>query len=198
VPLGGLVIAGAGLAYGAVKGAINDGKANKIQEGLKDPKYKIPDEFIQNREIARQMAQRGLPQQQYNNAVNGINQNNAAGLATLSRSANPGAGVAALTRQSDNAHAGLDASDAAARDNNQRFFINQNAQVGNQQLAKQQNDVFDKYTRDFNQVQAYRGAAQDNYNNAVNGAQGLGMTFLNGQQGGGATGETTQPWGGMG
>ncbi len=92
----------------------------------------------------------------------------------------------------------MDASDAAARDNNQRFFINQNAQVGNQQLAKQQNDVFDKYTRDFNQVQAYRGAAQDNFNNAVSGAQGLGMTVLNGQSGGASAGGSGQQWGGMG
>lgn len=195
----GLGIAGAGLLFNVGNSIVQNNKASKIQEGLKDPVYQIPDEFKQNREIARQMAQRGLPQQQYNNAVNGINQNNAAGLATLSRSANPGAGVTSLTRQTDNARVGLDASDAAARDNNQRFFINQNGVVGNQQLEKQQNDVYDKYTRDFNQMQAYRGAAQDNINNAVSGAQGLGMTYLNSQSGNSSTGgQATQPWGGLG
>ncbi len=166
---------------------------------MKDPIFQIPEEFKQNREIARQMAQRGLPQQQYNNALNGIEQSQAAGLSTLSNSSNPGAGVASVVRQSNNARVGLDAADAAARDNNQRFFINQNAQVGNQQLAKQQADVYDKYTRDFNQVQAYRGAAQGNFNNAVSGAQNVGMTFLNAQNPSTSmSGGNTQPWGGMG
>ncbi len=181
MPFGGLLIAGAGLAYGAVNSAIKEHKANKIAEGLKDPVYQIPDAFKQNREIARQMAQRGLPQQQYNNTVNGIDQNNAAGLATLSRSANPGAGVTAVTRQADNARNNLDAEDAQARENNQRYFIQQNGAYGNQELQKQQNDVYDKYTRDFNQMQAYRGAAQDSLNNTISGAQQLGMGYLNAQ-----------------
>lgn len=184
MPLGGVLIAGAGLGYGVVNGIIQNNKASKIQSGLKDPTFNIPPEFYQNREIARQIAQIGIPQQQYNNAVNGINQNNAAGLATLSRSANPGAGVTSLTRQADNAHAALDASDAAARQSNQRYFIGENAALGNQELAKQQSDVFDKYTRDFNQMQAYRGAGTDSINNAISGAQNLGLTYLNyaGQQ----------------
>ena len=195
----GVAIAGAGLLYNVGNGIVQGNKADKLAEGLKDPVYKVPDEFKQNREIARQMAQRGLPQQQYNNAVNGISQNNAAGLATLSRSANPGAGVTSLTRQADNAHAALDASDAAARDNNQRFFINQNGVVGNQELQKQQNDVYDKYTRDFNQVQAYKGASQDNFNNAVSGAQNLGLTYLNSQSGNSSAGNSTgQQFGGLG
>ena len=175
----GLGIAGAGVAYGVVNGIIQNNKANKIQQGLKDPTYHIPGEFYQNREIARQMAQQGLPQQQLNNAQNGINQNSAAGLATLSRSANPGAGVASVTRQADNATNTLAAEDAQARENNQRYFIGQNTALGGQELAKQQNDVFDKYTRDFNQMQAYRGAGQDSINNAISGAQNLGMTALN-------------------
>jgi|GEM_PF-3382808 len=179
MPLGGLVIAGAGLAYGAYKSERNSAKANAIQKNLKDPVYHIPGEFYQNREIARQMATLGLPQQQYNNAVNGINQNNAAGLATLSRSANPGSGVAAVTRQSDNAMNSLTAEDAQARQANERYFIGQNGQLGNQELAKQQSDVFDKYTRDFNQMQAYKGAAETGMNNTISGAGQLGMTALN-------------------
>ena len=174
-----MIIAGLGLGYGAINGAIQNHKANEIQKGLQDPTYHIPGEFYQNREIARQMAEIGIPQQQYNNAVNGINQNSAAGLATLSRSANPGAGVTSVTRQADNATNTLAAEDAQARENNQRYFIGQNSAVGNQELAKQQNDVFDKYTRDFNQMQAYRGAGQQSINNTVSGAQQLGLAYLN-------------------
>lgn len=182
MPLGGLVIAGAGLAYSAYRGIKEDAKANAIQKNLKDPVYNIPPEFAQNRELARSMAQQGIPQQQYNNQVNAIAQNQAGAIAAQQNSANPGAGIAATVRAGNSATNTLNAEDAQARENNQRYFIQQNAAYGNQELQKQQNDVYDKYTRDFNQMQAYKGAANQNYNNAINGAQQLGMTYLNNQQ----------------
>lgn len=184
MPLGGAVIAGAGLLYGAYKGMKNDAKAAQIQKGLTDPVYHIPQEFEENRRIARNMAQIGIPQQQYNNQVNAINQNQATGISALNNSANPGSGVAATVRASNNATNTLNAEDAQARANNQRYFISQNAAMGNQELAKQQNDVYDKYTRDFNQMQAYKGAANQNYNNAINGAQNLGLTMVGNAQNG--------------
>lgn len=187
MPLGGAVIAGAGLLYSGIKGAVNDSKASAIQKNLKDPVFHIPDEFIQNRNLARQMAQIGLPQQQYNNQLNNINQNQAQGIAAINNSANPGAGIAATVRAGDNATNTLNAEDAQARANNQRYFISQNGVLGQQELAKQQNDVYDKYTRDFNQMQAYRGAANQNYNNAINGAQNLGLTYMNSQNGNDST-----------
>lgn len=175
----GLGIAGAGLAYNVINGVVQNNKADNLQKSLKDPVYAIPQEFYENRAIARQMAQVGLPQQQYNNAVNGINQNNASAIAAASKTNNPGAAISSITRQSDNANAALTAEDAQARESNQRYFMQQNSALGNQELAKQQNDVYDKYTRDFNQMQAYRGAGQQNINNAITGASQLGMTYLN-------------------
>lgn len=173
----GVGVVGTGLKL--YEGLHQDSQANAIQKNLKDPTYKIPPEFAQNTELARQMAQQGLPQQQVNNAQNGINQNNAAAIAAISRSANPGSGITSVTRQADNATNNLSAEDAQARQNNQRYFIGQNAALGNQELAKQQSDVFDKYTRDFNQMQAYRGAGQQNIAGAAQDAIGLGMTGLN-------------------
>lgn len=175
----GLGIAGAGLVYGVVNSQIQQHKANQIQKNLKDPVYNIPPEFEENRNIARQMAQIGLPQQQYNNQLNNINQNQAAAISTLGRSANPGSSVASIVRQGDNATNSLNAEDAQARNNNQRYAIQENAALGNQELAKQQSDVFDKYTRDFNEMQAYKGASQQGLNSAIGGAQQLGMTALN-------------------
>lgn len=178
MPAGGLIIAGAGLAYGAINGAIQNHKANQLQKSLKDPNYVIPPEFYQNREIARQMAELGIPTQAYNNAENNINQTQAASIAAAQRSNNPAAAISTITRQSDQAKARLDAEDAQARETNQRYFIGENSQIAAQKLQKQQNDVYDKFTRDFNQMQAYRGAAQQNINNAVSGAQQLGETYL--------------------
>lgn len=169
----------AGLGYSIFNAESQKHKANQIEKGLRDPVYNIPPEFYQNREIARQMAQQGIPQEAINNQTNAINQNQAGAIDAVSKSANPGAAVASIVRQGDQSFGKLNADDAQARENNQRYFINQNAQVGNQQLAKQQNDVFDKYTRQFNQMQAYRGAGMQNENAAVQDATQLGMMAAN-------------------
>lgn len=124
------------------------------------------------------MAQIGLPQQQQNNAENDINQTQAAAISAAQNSNNPGAAITSIVRQGNKAKANLNAEDAQARETNQRYFINENGQVAQQELAKQQNDVYDKFTRDFNQEQAYKGAASQNFNNAVSGAQQLGQTAL--------------------
>jgi len=191
MPTGGLIIAGAGLAYSAINGAIQNHKASELQKSLKDPNYVIPAEFYQNREIARQMAELGLPTQQYNNAENNINQTQAASIVAAQNSNNPAAAISNITRQTNQAKARLDAEDAAARETNQRYFIGENSQIGQQKLQKQQNDVYDKFTRDFNQMQAYRGAAQQNFNNAASGAQQLGQTYINAQNNDGTS--TPQP-----
>lgn len=171
-----LGIAGAGLAYNVVNGIVQNNKANAIKP--KDPVYNIPSEFYANREIARQMAQIGMPQQQQNNAENDINQTQAAALVAAQNSNNPGAAITSIARQGNKANATLNAEDAQARQTNQRYFINENNQLGQQELTKQQNDVYDKFTRDFNQMQAYKGAANQNFNNAISGAQQLGQTAL--------------------
>lgn len=181
MPLGGLLIAGAGTLISGAEGISQNAKANAIQKNLKDPVYNIPPEFYQNREIARQMAQQGIPQEQYNNATNNINQTQAAGLAAISKSANPGSGVTSVVRQGNAATANLNAEDAQARQNNQRYFVQENSQLAGQELAKQQSDVFDKYTRDFNQMQAYRGAGLQNINTAAQGLSQLGLTDIKAQ-----------------
>lgn len=173
----GAALVGTGLK--AYEGFHQEHEANEIQKNLKDPVYAIPPEFAQNREIARQMAQQGLPQAVINNQTNAINQNQAGAVGALSNSANPGANLASIVRAGDQAKGNLDAEDAQARENNQRYFIQQNAALGGQELAKQQNDVFDKYTRNFNQMQAYRGAGMQNVNSAVNDVTQLGELGIN-------------------
>lgn len=168
----------ASLGYGIYKDANNASKANAIQKNLKSPTDVIPPEFYQNREIAKQMAQVGLPQQQYNNNLNNINQTQAGALASISRSANPGAGIASIVRQGDQQKNTLDAEDAQARQNNQRYFIQQNSALGTRKDQQEQTNVFDPYTRDFNQMQAYRGAANTTTGNVINSAGALGNTIL--------------------
>ncbi len=157
----------ASLAYGVYNAESQKAKANKIEKSLKQPVYQIPQEFYQNRELARQMAQIGLPQSVKNNFTNQINQNEAGGIQALNNSANPGSGVAAVVGQGDAAAANLEAEDAQAKQNNQRFFVEQNAQLGNQKIQQQQANVFDPYTQHYNEAAALRGAGMQNENTAV-------------------------------
>lgn len=167
------IIAGASAAYGIGKGISQNAQANKIDRNNVRPSYDIPQEYLKNVEMAKQMAQVGLPQQQYNNQLNSINQNQAAGLQVLNNSANPGANVAAIVRAGDNAANTLNAQDAAARQANQRFYIGQNGVLGQQKLAQQQYNKFDKYTEQFNKSAALRGASNQNIQNGVNGLSGV-------------------------
>lgn len=173
---GGVALLGTGLK--AYQGFHQEHEANEIQKGLKDPIYSIPPEFAENREIARQMGQQGLPQAVINQQTDRINQNEAAGIDAVTKSGRPG-GVASIVRQGDQAGEALGAEDAQARNTNQRYFIDQNRQYAGQELAKQQSDVFDKYTRNFNQMQAYRGAGMQNVNSSVNDVTQLGEVGLN-------------------
>lgn len=175
-PTSGIIGAAVGLgtlAYGAYNTINNNNKANAIQNSLKTPVDQIPQEFYTNREIARQMAQIGTPQQQYNNARENINQNQASGIAAAQNGNNPGGAITSIVRGGNKAVATLDAGDAAARENNQRFFIQENGALGTRKDQQEQANVFDPYTRDFNQIQAYRGAAQTTQNNTVNAGLGL-------------------------
>ena len=136
------------------------------------------------------MAQLGLPQAQQNNALNQINASQAAGLATAQRSANPGAAISNVTGQTNAALNNLSSEDSQARQNNQRYFIDQNTQLGGQKLQQQQANVFDPYTQHYNEMQAYRGAGQQNINSGIQDISQLGGYAL--QYGLGQGGTTPQ------
>lgn len=187
--LGALPIVG-----GIVRGIDQNKKASQIEKNNVRPTYQIPDEYKQNLTIANHMAQIGLPQQQYNNQLNAINRNQASGIQALGRSQNPTGSIASIVRAGNDANNQLNAQDAQARQQNIFGVINQNAAMANQKLAQQQYNNFDKYTENFNQAQAYRGAANQNFNNVSNGIFQVGAGLLgSGLLGGGDKAQTNAP-----
>lgn len=162
-------VGAASLGVGLYKSIKQNSEANGIDKNNPRPSYTIPDEYKQNVLAAQNMARVGLPSQQYNDQQNAINRNQAGGLGALSRTPNVG-GVASVVRQSNDANNHLNAQDAVARQNNERYAIGQNAQLGAQKLAQQQYNKFDKYTEDYNKAAALRGASNQNLQGAFNGA----------------------------
>lgn len=141
------------------------------------PDFEIPKEFQQNLAIAENMAQTGMPQQQYNNAVNNIGRNQAGALRQFGRTGNQGS-LASVLRASNDATMNLDAQDAGARQNNQRFAIGQRGQMGQLQLQKQQWEKIGKYEENANAAAAMQGAGQQNKFGALNSLSNIGQLAM--------------------
>ena len=180
MPLGGLATAGliAGGGAAVLKGLGGVAQyifGKKAEKNNVRPTYEIPEEFQQNLAMAKNMAQVGLPQEQYNNAMTGINRNQAGGLRVLGNSSNPAAGLASIVRAGNDATNGLNVQDANARLQNQRLVLQQNGVLGQQELAKQQYDKFDKYNEFDQKAQQLKQAGLTNAFGAVNELGQLGM-----------------------
>lgn len=163
----------AGLLYNGYKSIKQDSEASSINKNNPRPTYQIPDEYKQNYLMAQHMAQTGIPTQQYNNQLNNINRNQAGAIGALGQSANPSGGLASIVRAGDDADNKLNGQDATARQANQRYAIGQNGILGQQELAAQQYNKFDKYSENFNQAAALQGASNQNLQNTVSSASAL-------------------------
>ena len=155
-------------------------KGNKLAKQNIRPTYEIPKEFQQNLAIAENMAKIGLPQQEYNRAQQNFQRNQASALRQFGRMGNP-RGLAGIVRAGNDATLGLDVADAQARLSNQRNAMGFRSQIGNQQLAKQQWDKFQKFGEQADAAAALQGAGRQNTMGGLTELSQLGqMAMLNG------------------
>lgn len=156
----GGIIGGAASLIGGLFGASQRRKANKLAAETVAPEATINPEIAENRAIAQQMAQVGLPQQQYNLALQNIYRNQAGALRTAQTSGRP-TNVASILRQSNDAVARLDAADAAARMANQRTLMGANTA-----LAGERNRLFnwdrEQYLMALQQIASMRQSGTNN------------------------------------
>lgn len=177
IPLA-LGLAGAGALLKAGTGLWQTIKGNRIDKKNPFPVEQANPIFQKNVAIAENMARTGMPQQQYNNALNNIGRNQAGAIRQLGRSANPSAGLASVLRAGNDATINLDTQDANARLNNQRFAFGQRLN-----LAQEQNRVFDwnkrqKYLGLLAKSQGMIGAGMQNLMGGFNDATRIGLTGM--------------------
>jgi hypothetical protein len=168
--IGGAISIGSSL-LGLLGGIGQKKRAKKMLAGLKDPGYVIPEEFKKNVGEAENMARVGLPSEQYNLATTNIQRGTQAGLRQLGRMSNPFAGIASLQRGQNDALAGLDASNAAARRQNMLGAMGARSAMAGQKLNQQQY-AQQRYMDQVNQANALMGAGQQN---AAGGLGSLGQ-----------------------
>lgn len=161
----GGIIGGAASLIGGLFGMGQRRKANKLAAETQAPEATINPEIAENRAIAQQMAQVGLPQAQYNLALQNIYRNQAGALRTAQTSGRP-TNVASILRQSNDAVARLDAQDAAARMANQRTLMGANTA-----LAGERNRLFnwdrEQYLMALQQIAGMRQSGTNNLMGAL-------------------------------
>jgi len=172
------VAVGVTAVSGAIKigeGISQNSKANAIEKSNPYPTEGVQQEYSQNVNTAQQLANQGIAAPAYNNQSQAIQQNQAGALQTLSRSANPGANLASIVRQGDQATNNLNAQDALARNRNMLNLLQQRSI-----LAQQKDKAWDwnfqqKYLGNLAKSQALRGSANANINSGVNDFAGGGL-----------------------
>lgn len=168
--------------FKGISGLFQIGKGNRLAKANKRPDYEIPQEFQQNLNVANSMAQNGLPQQQYNNALNNFNRNAGGALSVLRRGYNPAAGVASVLNATNNATLDLDMKDAMDKDSNMRNAMQYRSLMGQQRLAKWDWDKRQKYLENAQAAGAYQGAGRQNLAGAMDGLSQIGTTYIAGKQ----------------
>lgn len=141
-------------------------KANQLKRNR--PEYDIPDEVMQNQNIAKTMALEGLPAAQYNRAQANIDRNTAFGARTLGSRRAGIAGLSALEQGANDAYANLDAADAAARRQNQGVLMGQNQNVAQYRDKQWQLNELEPWQIDMQAAAAMEGAGINNLYNMFN------------------------------
>lgn len=139
-------MAAAGLIGGGISSAIGlfqRGSANRWLKNNQMPVESMPRELLENQGIANNMANTGLPSEQYNNSMKRIQRQQMGALKTAGDRRGVLASLAGLTTAGNDAMADVEAADAAARMQNQKIAMGVNSEV-----AGVKRDLFDKNKRE--------------------------------------------------
>lgn len=151
------VAIGAGVLKG-VGGILQSSKGRKMAKRAIDPGYKVPPGFAKNLARAENLAQTGMPSEQYNKAQQDINR---AGTAAYRAKADTTGGIASIFRAQTDAFTNLNVANANQRRQNILSAMGYRRDLANQELAKQQYGQ-QGYFNTMNQANALKGAGMQN------------------------------------
>ncbi len=171
--------------FKGISGLFQAGKGNRLRKSLVRPTEVVNPLYQQNVALAEQMGRTGLPQQQYNNALNNINRNQAG---VLRRFGGSNQSLASILRGSNDATMNLDAQDAQARLGNQRFAFGQRGILAQMQDKAWNYNNVQKYDENMNYANSLIGAGKQNQNSALDGISTIAQNYMAGEQGGGGQG----------
>lgn len=141
------------------------------------PQQQVPQAEKDNQQIAAQMANEGLPSQQYAMAMKNIDRSRSAAMRdAYDRRAGVGL-IGQIQQNTNDAKAKLDVANANARIQNQRTLLGVNNKVAGYQQDAFNWNAKNKYNQDYNYSQQLKGAGNAN---VVHSFDQLGSGLLQG------------------
>jgi hypothetical protein len=169
----------AGGLIGGISGFFQRRKAKKLlREAGEQPMYQIPQEILNNQKMAELAANEGLPSQQYNNAMKNIQRSQANALSGALDRRSALMALPKIQQQSNDAYSNLDASDAAARMQNQRALYGIGAQTAQYRDKEFQVNKMQPWERKFNYAQQLLGAGNQNMVGGIEKLIGGGLGLI--------------------
>lgn len=186
----GAAVVGAGVSI--YKGIKQKQAAKELQNDNPRPSEAIPQEELANKQLAQTMSMEGLPSEQYQQASKNIQRQQAAAVARATDRRSGVATSGAIQQSTNDAYGNLDATNAAARRQNQLGLIGVNNQI-----AGYRDKLFDwnqkqKYIQNQNYAMSLLGSGNANIYGGIDKAaagalNAYGSGAFNGSGGGGAT-----------
>lgn len=186
--LGGLIAGGLQALGGLASSIFGGGQRRRAKKALANmpyPIYNVPDEIMQNKALATQMASEGMASQQYaKGQQNILRQQNSAIRQAQDRRSGIGL-IDKIQRATNDAQLGLDAEDAKMRQQNQRGLLGVNSEVGQYRDKAFDWNKKQKYLMDRQYYQSLLGAGNQNIMGGIDRILGGATNALGGLLGGG-------------
>jgi len=165
----------ASAGYGIYSGIRQKNKAKKELERLnrEKPIETVPQDVLDNQQMAKIRAQTGLPSEQYNQAMKDINRQQSR---SLKRATDRGMGLGLVAALDDNANRAIErlgVENAKARTQNERVLMDVNSQIANWKKGIYDRNVRQVWDRNYDYNMGLQGQGNQNIANAINSAIGL-------------------------
>jgi hypothetical protein len=165
-----------------LSGILQTSKANRLEKRTVRPTYTVPTQVGQNVNISKTMAQSGLPDEQYNNAVSGINRNQASAFNAIRGNTNGLLGVNNIVTASNDAVNNLNVADGQAKIRNINTYMNQNQNAADYTDKAFQYNKADKYAEVAAKIAQLRRGGNTSLFNGINGASQIAGSYLNSKE----------------
>lgn len=164
----------AGGLLGAGVGLLQKAKANKWLKNNPYPIETLPTELKQNQEMAQLRANTGLPSEQYNNAMKQLQRQQLFSLRNASSRGGALALLGGLNQQANDSIVNLNVADANARLANQNQLMGVNNNVASVKRDLYQNNIRNKYNRDYDYNMQLKGAGNQNLIGGIDKISSIG------------------------
>lgn len=178
-----LIAQGAQLASGLLQsgiGLLQRGQANKWLKNNKQPIEQMPDEVLQNQNMANQMSATGLPSEQYNRAMRDIQRQQLTAMRFAGSRRGSLMALPAILQGTNDATLNLNSADANQRVNNQRYAMGINDKVAQWKSNLFKQNTLDPYNRRRDEMMGQMGSGNQNLIGGIDRSLAAGAQLMAG------------------